>query len=69
VIDPDQCNSTKFETGTTRIEHQEAMMRKEFLEDNKSHWMLFEQVSSPSSAIMWAVVAGIVVLGILYFVA
>ena len=44
-------------------------MRKEFLEDNKSHWMLFEQVSSPSSAIMWAVVAGIVVLGILYFVA
>jgi hypothetical protein len=43
------------------------MTKKEMLEENKGRWMLFEQVSPLSSAILWAVVAVIVVLGALYF--
>jgi hypothetical protein len=42
-------------------------MKKEIFEENKSRWMLFEQVSSTTSAIIWAAVAVIVVLGALYF--
>jgi hypothetical protein len=43
------------------------MTKKEMLEENKGRWMLFEQVSPMSSAIMWAVLAVVVVLGVVYF--
>jgi hypothetical protein len=43
------------------------IMKKEIFEENKGRWMLFEQVSSTTSAIIWAAVAVIVVLGALYF--
>ena len=41
-------------------------MNKSNIEENKSRWMLFEQVSPMSSAIVWAVFAIIVALGALY---
>ncbi len=44
-------------------------MKREIVEDNKSRWMLFEQVSPMSSAIMWGVLAIIVALGALYYLA
>jgi hypothetical protein len=45
----------------------EAIMAREMLEENKGRWMLFEQVSPMSSAIIWAVLAIIVGLGAWYF--
>lgn len=44
----------------------EAIMAKANLEENKGRWFLFEQVSSTQSAILWAAVAVVLVLAILY---
>jgi hypothetical protein len=42
-------------------------MKKEILEENKGRWMLFEQVSPTTSAVMWGVLGIIVALGVVYF--
>jgi hypothetical protein len=41
-------------------------MQKEILKENKARWMLFEQVSPTTSALMWAALGVVVALGILY---
>jgi len=38
-------------------------MNKEILEENKGRWMLFEQTSPMTSALMWAALGAIVALG------
>jgi hypothetical protein len=42
-------------------------MNKELLEENKGRWVLFEQMSPISSAFIWAAVAVIGALVVLYF--
>ena len=43
-------------------------MKKEIFQENKARWELFEWIGSTQSKIIWAVVAVIVVLGIVYLV-
>lgn len=42
-------------------------MNKQLLEENKGRWILFEQMSPLTSALIWAALAVIVALGIMYF--
>jgi hypothetical protein len=42
-------------------------MSKASLEENKGRWMLFEQVSPASSAVLWAVLAAVIVLAAIYY--
>jgi hypothetical protein len=44
----------------------EAAMNKSLLEENKGRWALFEQVSPASSAILWTIVAAVVVIAAYY---
>jgi hypothetical protein len=46
----------------------EATMKKEIFQENKARWEVFEWMGSTQSKIIWAVVAVIVVLGIIYLV-
>jgi hypothetical protein len=46
----------------------EATMKKEIFQDNKARWEVFEWIGSTQSKVIWAVVAVIVALGILYLV-
>lgn len=41
-------------------------MKKEILEDRKARWEVFEWMGSTQSKVIWAVVAVIVVLGVIY---
>lgn len=41
-------------------------MRKEVFQDNKARWEVFEWIGSTQSRIIWAAIAVIVALGILY---
>jgi hypothetical protein len=44
----------------------EVTMKKEILEDRKARWEVFEWMGSTQSKVIWAVVAVIVVLGVIY---
>ena len=41
-------------------------MKKEIFQDNKARWEVFEWMGSTQAKIIWAVVAAIVVIGIIY---
>ena len=50
------------------IQDLEVAMRKEIFQDNKARWEVFEWMGSTQSRVIWAAVAVIVALGILYLV-
>jgi hypothetical protein len=41
-------------------------MKKEIYQDNKARWEVFEWMGSTQSKIIWAVVAALVAIGIVY---
>ena len=43
-------------------------MKKEIFQENKARWELFEWIGSTQSKIIWAVVAAVVVIGIIYLI-
>jgi len=46
----------------------EAIMKKEIFQENRARWEVLEWMGSTQSKIIWAVVAAIVVLGIIYLI-
>jgi hypothetical protein len=51
------------------IRNLEAIMKKEIFQDNKARWEVFEWIGSTQSKVIWAAIAVIVALGIMYLVA
>ena len=41
-------------------------MKDTIVQENKARWALFEQVSSTKSAVIWAIVAVVLVIGAWY---
>jgi hypothetical protein len=65
-IDLHQYEETRFWLKRKHSRLLEVIMQKEILKENKARWMLFEQVSPTTSALMWAALGVVVALGILY---
>jgi len=56
---------SKFDAGKS-IPPMEEPMNREQLQENKARWTLFEQVSTTSSAFIWAAAAVVVVIAAYY---
>jgi hypothetical protein len=72
ALDARQCINAEFGVSYYRVHGAkpfrtlEAIMKNAVVQENKERWALFEQVSPTSSAVIWAIVAVIVVAGAWY---